>query len=76
MSSRARLTPAQFRHVGQFFSFRNACNKTVRIYQNQKICQVKFEYTTGNVIESYDKKAGSKYHNQSGVVESKMHKNF
>lgn len=50
--------------------------KPLRIYPNQKICQVKFEYTTGNVIESYDKKAGSKYHNQSGVVESQMHKNF
>ena len=50
--------------------------KPLKIYPNQKICQIKFEYTTGNVLESYDQKAGSKYHNQSGVVESQMHKNF
>jgi dCTP deaminase len=50
--------------------------KPLKIYPNQKICQIKFEYTSGNVLESYDKKSGSKYHNQSGVVESQMHKNF
>jgi dCTP deaminase len=50
--------------------------KPLTIYPDQKICQVKFEYTVGKVLESYDEKSGSKYYNQSGVVESQMHKNF
>jgi dCTP deaminase len=50
--------------------------KPLKIYPNMKICQIKFEYVEGEIMESYDKKSTSKYHNQSGVVESKMHKNF
>jgi dCTP deaminase len=50
--------------------------KPLKIYPNMKICQIKFEYVEGEIMESYDKKATSKYHKQSGVVASKMHKNF
>jgi deoxycytidine triphosphate deaminase len=41
-----------------------------------KICQIKFERVEGDILESYDKKSGSKYMNQAGVQESLMHKNF
>lgn len=47
----------------------------IRVYPNMKICQIAF-YETTEVETGYDKKAGSKYMNQEGVVASKMHKNF
>jgi dCTP deaminase len=50
--------------------------KPLKIYPNMKICQIKFEYVEGEIMESYDKKTTSKYHKQSGVVASKMHENF
>jgi dCTP deaminase len=50
--------------------------REIRIYPNMKICQVEFARVEGEILESYDKKAGSKYHNQTGVQESLMHKNF
>lgn len=48
----------------------------IRIYPNMKICQIEFAFVQGDVIETYDQKAGSKYHNQTGVQESLMYKNF
>jgi dCTP deaminase len=48
----------------------------IRIYPNMKICQIEFARVEGDIIESYDKKAGSKYQNQSGTQESKYHLNF
>lgn len=48
----------------------------VRIYPNMKICQVEFAYVQGEIAETYDMKAGSKYQGQSGVQESLYHKNF
>lgn len=48
----------------------------VRIYPNMKICQIEFAYVTGDILESYDKKPGSKYMNQTGVQESLMYKNY
>ena len=50
--------------------------KPLRIYPNMKIGQIIFHTIHGEVLEGYDKKAGSKYMNQSGVTESKMHLNF
>ena len=50
--------------------------RPIRIYPNMKICQVEFARVEGEVLESYDKKAGSKYMNQTGVQASLMHKNF
>lgn len=50
--------------------------KPLRIYPNMKICQIKFERVAGKILQTYDKKPGSKYHGQSGVQESLMHKNF
>lgn len=50
--------------------------KPLRIYPNMKICQIKFERVAGKILASYDKKPESKYHGQSGVQESLMHKNF
>ncbi len=47
----------------------------VVIYPNMKICQIAF-YETTEIETGYDKKEGSKYMNQEGVVASKMHKNF
>lgn len=47
----------------------------LRIYPGMKICQIKFERVEGQVHESYDQKADSKYHGQQGVVESKYHLN-
>ena len=37
--------------------------RQIRIYPNMKICQVEFARVEGDILESYDKKAGSKYHN-------------
>lgn len=48
----------------------------VRIYPGMKICQVEFAYVQGEIAETYDLKAGSKYHGQTGVQESKYHLNF
>ena len=48
----------------------------VRIYPNMKICQIEFAYVQGEIAETYDLKAGSKYHGQTGVQESKYHLNF
>lgn len=50
--------------------------KPLIIYPNMKIGQLIFHTIDGKVLESYDQKAGSKYHNQTGVQESLMHKNF
>lgn len=50
--------------------------KPLKIYPNMKIGQLIFHTIDGEVLESYDKKAGSKYMNQKGVTSSKMHKNF
>lgn len=48
----------------------------VKIYPNQKICQLEFVRVEGEVEESYDQKEGSKYMNQTGSQTSLMHKNF
>lgn len=50
--------------------------RQIRIYPNMKICQVEFARVEGNILETYDQKAGSKYMNQTGVQESLMHKNY
>jgi dCTP deaminase len=50
--------------------------RPIMIYPNMKICQVEFARVEGEIGETYDQKAGSKYHNQTGVQESLMHKNF
>lgn len=50
--------------------------RPVIIYPNMKICQIEFARVEGEINETYDQKAGSKYHNQTGVQESLMHKNF
>ena len=52
------------------------CQQPIRIYPNMKICQVKFMYNSGDFIETYDQKKGSKYMNQQGTQASLMHKNF
>jgi dCTP deaminase len=48
----------------------------IKVYPNMKICQLEFARVEGVIEESYDQKTGSKYHNQTGVQESKMHLNF
>lgn len=50
--------------------------RPIIVYPNMKICQIKFERVEGDILESYDKKSGSKYMNQTGVQESLMHMNF
>lgn len=50
--------------------------RPIRMYPNMKICQVEFARVEGEILETYDKKQGSKYHGQSGVQESKYHENF
>lgn len=50
--------------------------KPVIVYPNMKVCQVEFARVEGEILETYDQKAGSKYHGQTGVQESLMHKNF
>lgn len=50
--------------------------RPIIVYPNMKICQIKFERVQGEILESYDKKSGSKYMNQTGVQESLMHMNF
>lgn len=50
--------------------------KPLRIYPYMKIGQLIFHEIAGEVLESYDKKKGSKYMNQSGVQESKYQDNF
>lgn len=45
------------------------------IYPNMKICQIAFMEST-EVEKHYGEKEGSKYQNQIGTQESKMHKNF
>lgn len=50
--------------------------RPIRIYPNMKICQIEFAYVQGDILQSYDKKPGSKYMNQTGVQESLMHKNY
>ena len=50
--------------------------RPIMIYPNMKICQIEFARVEGEINETYDQKAGSKYHNQTGVQESLMHKNF
>lgn len=48
----------------------------IKIYPNQKICQIEFTRVEGKVIEPYGAKKGSKYMNQKGAQTSMMHKNF
>jgi dCTP deaminase len=50
--------------------------KPLRIYPNMKIGQLVFHTIDGEILERYDQKAGSKYHGQTGVTESRMHLNF
>ena len=50
--------------------------RQIRLYPNMKICQVEFARVEGEILETYDKKSGSKYHGQTGVQESKYHENF
>jgi dCTP deaminase len=50
--------------------------RPIKLYPNMKICQIEFARVEGEILEPYDKKAGSKYHNQTGVQESKYHENF
>ena len=50
--------------------------RPIIVYPNMKICQIKFERVEGDILESYDKKSGSKYMNQTGVQESLMNLNF
>lgn len=47
----------------------------LRIYPNMKICQIAFMVST-EVETHYGEKEGSKYQNQVGAQESKMHENF
>jgi dCTP deaminase len=50
--------------------------RRIVVYPNMKICQVEFARVEGEILETYDQKTGSKYHGQTGVQESLMHKNF
>lgn len=50
--------------------------RSVIVYPNMKICQVEFARVEGEIMETYDRKAGSKYMNQTGVTASRMHLNF
>jgi dCTP deaminase len=50
--------------------------RPIIVYPNMKICQIEFARVEGEILESYDQKSGSKYHNQTGVQESKYHENF
>lgn len=50
--------------------------RPIKIYPDMKICQIEFARVEGEIEESYDQKAGSKYHGQISVQESLMHKNF
>jgi dCTP deaminase len=50
--------------------------RAIKLYPNMKICQVEFARVEGDILETYDQKAGSKYHGQTGVQESKYHENF
>lgn len=50
--------------------------RQIRLYPNMKICQIEFARVEGEILETYDKKSGSKYHGQTGVQESKYHENF
>lgn len=46
------------------------------VYPNMKICQVEFTRVEGEIEEDYSQKSGSKYHNQTGVQESKYYENY
>lgn len=48
----------------------------IKVYPNQKICQLEFVRVEGEFNETYDQKEGSKYMNQTGSQTSKMHENF
>lgn len=50
--------------------------RPIKVYPDMKICQIEFARVEGEIEESYDQKAGSKYHGQTGAQESLMHKNF
>jgi dCTP deaminase len=50
--------------------------RPIRIYPNMKICQVEFARVEGEILETYDQKAGSKYMNQTGVQHSLYQKNY
>lgn len=47
----------------------------LKIYPDMKICQISFMEST-EVEKHYGEKEGSKYQNQVGAQESKMHENF
>lgn len=49
--------------------------KPLIIYPNQKICQIAL-MESGEILEHYGQKKGSKYQGQQGVQASKMHDNF
>jgi dCTP deaminase len=48
----------------------------VIIYPNMPVCQLEFDYVTGTVLRPYNKRTTSKYMNQRGAQESRMHLNF
>lgn len=50
--------------------------RPIIVYPNMKIAQLLFHRVEGEVLESYDQKKGSKYHNQKGVQESLYYENF
>lgn len=52
-----------------------ACVRPIKVYPNMKICQIEFARVEGEILEPYDKKAGSKYMNQQ-LQESKYYENF
>ena len=52
------------------------CTEPIRIYPNIPICQLEFIPIFGEVKTAYGEKHTDKYHNQTGVQESKYHLNF
>lgn len=48
----------------------------IKVYPNQKICQIEFVRVEGDINQTYDQKPGSKYMNQVGSTTSLMHKNY
>lgn len=50
--------------------------RPIVVYPNMKICQIEFARVEGEILETYDQKKGSKYHQQEGVQESLYHKNY
>jgi dCTP deaminase len=50
--------------------------RPIRVYPDMKICQLEFTKVFGEVLEPYGAKKGSKYMNQKGVQQSRMHENW